>query len=144
MSKELVCSRATQEYVMLNWHPVEFHPGCRFEKNVKTYVDEYCQAQYLPLGTFQVSKVYFHKLEDATHIQQLVDQTKPKHFVEIQLDVNDRPKRDKIFSWLLEHVGPELVWSWPDGKWNTGYSANKWGVWFNDEQAATQFAMCWS
>ena len=137
-------TKAMECHVRKNWHLVEVPRNAMFGYSAQSYVDNHCVHRYFyPISTVGTSQVWFESAQEAVNIEFLVNRSRPQHWIPVPMCLaEDADWRLRSRNWLLDHTGPSLEQSWPEGKWFWSYNQG-FGVWFVDQSTAMEFALRW-
>lgn len=142
MSKQMICSLATEEQIEATWCAWEWPDGEYLHEHHKHWLNTNC-SQYW----YNIRRTMYFQLDADLHAWHMAHSLEPKleHVVWLgKLVYVDRQTREL---WCEQQWGPDLFRGkcWPLGTWTAGYLAPQGAcIQFAQAEQAVQFSLTWS
>lgn len=148
MSKQMICSLATEDHIRENWHSWAWPRGEYLQEHHKKWLNTHCTQHWWGVH----HTLYFQHDGDLHGWQAAYDQVLPlPHQVKLSKELRNHVPNIKL--WCTHMWGPEQysVEGWPQGTWRYGYVADQYTqtgaslyLQFAHAEQATQFALSFS
>jgi hypothetical protein len=138
----LICSRATEELVMVTWHEYDLS---NLEHKILSdrmvrWLNEFCQQQWYSKN----NRLFFQCTQDMHAWSCTVSDVPPLSHAVAVVKLDWREYR-VLLEWCTQQWGLDQKTAWPQGSWNRSFKAGGGYFWkFATAEQAAEFALLWT